>query len=92
LFEEQKKATVNSAEQFELLWSTFFDIYDTLESFGSHLTKAVWHRTELFYDFMRKFDTLYSSGTQIHPLEDMRMWLLVIYDRVGTHNNIKIRR
>ena len=83
---------MNSSEQFELLWSTFFDIYDTLESFGSHLTKAVWHRTELFYDFMREFDALYASGDRIHPLEDMRMWLLVIYHRVGTHNNIKIRR
>ena len=25
---------------FENLWTTFFDLYDTLESFGSHLTKV----------------------------------------------------
>lgn len=47
---------LNTKSEFELLWSTFFDIYDTLESFGSHLTKAVWHRTELFYKFMSNFD------------------------------------
>ena len=29
-----------SKEQFELLWTTFFDMYDTLESFGCHLTKV----------------------------------------------------
>jgi len=27
-------------EQFDTLWTTFFDIYETLESFGSHLTKV----------------------------------------------------
>jgi hypothetical protein len=26
--------------EFEQLWTTFFDLYDTLESFGSHLTKV----------------------------------------------------
>ena len=26
--------------EFELMWTTFFDLYDTLESFGSHLTKV----------------------------------------------------
>jgi hypothetical protein len=30
---------LNQAD-FELLWTTFFDLYDTLESFGSHLTKV----------------------------------------------------
>jgi hypothetical protein len=33
----------------ELLWTTFFDIFGTLESFGSHLVKAVWPRTEIFF-------------------------------------------
>ena len=84
---------INTKSEFELLWSTFFDIYDTVESFGSHLTKAVWHRTELFYKFMSNFDQTYSnSSIQINPLEDMRMWLLVIYHRVASHNNIKVRR
>ena len=27
-------------DEFETLWTTFFDIFDTLESFGSHLTKV----------------------------------------------------
>jgi len=27
-----------------------------------------------------------------HPLEDMRMWLLVLYHRVSSHANLKIRR
>lgn len=26
--------------EFELHWTTFFDLYDTLESFGTHLTKV----------------------------------------------------
>ncbi len=26
--------------EFENHWTTFFDLYDTLESFGSHLTKV----------------------------------------------------
>ena len=57
------------AEEFELLWTTFFDIFDTLESFGSHLTKALWHRVELFYNFMKKNDELYTkldAGLVIH--------------------------
>lgn len=37
--EELYKHMLTKAE-FELLWTTFFDLYDTLESFGSHLTKV----------------------------------------------------
>lgn len=29
-----------TTEEFENMWTTFFDLYDTLESFGSHLTKV----------------------------------------------------
>ncbi len=29
-----------SKQEFETHWTTFFDLYDTLESFGSHLTKV----------------------------------------------------
>lgn len=85
-------------EEFELLWTTFFDVYDTLESFGSHLTKALWHRVELFYEFMKKNDELYTrldtanEGLVIHHLADFRGWLLVLYQRVGSHMNTKIRR
>ncbi len=28
----------------------------------------------------------------MHPLLDFRTWLLVIYKRIETHNNLKIRR
>ena len=31
---------VINKQEFEQMWTTFFDIYDTLESFGSHLTKV----------------------------------------------------
>ena len=31
---------VQTKAEFELMWTTFFDLYDTLESFGSHLTKV----------------------------------------------------
>jgi len=79
------------SKKFEILWTTFFDIYDTLENFACHLIKAVWHRTEIFYEFIKQNDSIYVTGG-IHPLEDMRMWLLVLYQRVGTHNNLKLRK
>lgn len=82
----------DGGKAFELLWQTFFDIYDTLESFGSHLTKSVWPRTELFYEFMQKHSAAYAAGQPMPPLQDMRMWLLVLYHRVASHNNIKIRK
>lgn len=78
-------------KEYELLWATFFDIFDTLESFGSHLIKSIWSRIEIFYDFIRKHDNLYKNN-KIAPLKDMRMWLLVLYHRVGSHNNLKIRK
>jgi hypothetical protein len=37
---EAIKEKVVDKEEFETLWTTFFDLYDTLESFGSHLTKV----------------------------------------------------
>ena len=37
--EELYKGFISKVE-FEGLWTTFFDLYDTLESFGSHLTKV----------------------------------------------------
>ena len=72
------------AGEFEQLWTTFFDVYDTLESFGSHLTKALWHRVEVFYDFVRKNDELYirvdsQPEVKIAPMADFRQWLLVLY-------------
>lgn len=41
-------------QQFEQLWSTFFEVYDTLDAFSSHLTKAIWERTEAFYAFLQQ--------------------------------------
>ena len=80
------------AAEFELMWTTFFDVMDTLDSFGSHLLKAVWHRVDIFYDYILKYKQAYNDGTTIHPLEDFREWLLVIYNRVNSHSNMKIRR
>jgi hypothetical protein len=68
----------------ELLWTTFFDIFDTLESFGSHLVKAVWPRTEIFFQHIKSGDYT--------PLEDFRIWLTVLFKRAGSHMNIKVRR
>lgn len=76
-------------DEFELLWTTFFDIFDTLESFGSHLTKAVWDRTEVMYKFIKE---KYVKGISLHPLIDFREWLFVIYKRVQVHSNLKVRR
>lgn len=81
-----------TSEEFEQLWTTFFDILDTFESFGSHLIKAVWHRSELLYDFILKNKDVYDSDTYVNPLEDFRQWLLVIYERCNSHPNLKIRR
>ena len=46
-------------KEFELLWTTFFDIMDTLESFGCHLIKGIWKRIDLYYDFISKYSHLY---------------------------------
>jgi len=50
---------ITDSSKFELEWTAFFDVFDTLESFGSHLTKAVWHRTEVFYEFIRRNEQRY---------------------------------
>lgn len=47
--------------EFQNLWTTFFDIMDTLESFGSHLIKCIWPRVDIFYDFILKHKAVYSS-------------------------------
>lgn len=66
---------------------------DTLESFGSHLIKSIWHRSGVIYDFIRKYKQIYDGDAKkINPLEDFRGWLLVILDRVNSHSNLKIRR
>lgn len=38
--QESLYAGLLTKAEFELHWTTFFDLYDTLESFGSHLTKV----------------------------------------------------
>lgn len=89
-----------SEKEFEQLWTTFFDVYDTLESFGCHLTKAVWHRIDIFYDFIKdkgeKMANVDFNGnvipSQLLVLEDFKTWLIVIYSRVSSHSNLKIRR
>lgn len=74
-------------KEFESLWTTFFDVYDTLESFGSHLTKAIWHRVDAFYNFIK------THGAQAaHALQDFKAWMLVLYNRVASHSNLKIRK
>ena len=78
--------------EFEALWTTFFDVMDTMESFGSHLVKAIWHRVSVFYDFIRKHKDVYDTQQALNPLEDFRSWLLVIYDRLCSHTNHKIIR
>lgn len=90
LSKEAKQLT--SEEEFEALWTTFFDMMDTLESFGSHLIKAVWHRVAVFYDFIQKHEQIYDSKSPLHPLEDFKSWLLVIYERINSSTNMKIRR
>ena len=65
---------------------------DTLESFGCHLIKGIWQRIDLYYDFIKKYSQLYDSGQYINPLEDFRMWLLVIYARVSSHSNLNVRK
>jgi hypothetical protein len=90
LADEKAKGTIKlhcSEKDYEQLWTTFFDVYDTLESFGSHLTKAIWHRVDAFYDHLRTSDT-----NDLYVQEDFKAWLLVIYNRVASHCNLKIRK
>ena len=87
-------------KEFEQLWTTFFDVFDTLESFGSHLIKAVWQRIDVFYDFIQAYGDkmigIDKNGNaivnQLVQLEDFRTWLFVLYNRVSFHTNLKIRR
>ena len=87
-------------KEFEQLWTTFFDVFDTLESFGSHLIKAVWQRIDVFYDFIQAYGAkmigIDKNGNaivnQLVQLEDFRTWLFVLYNRVSSHTNLKIRR
>ena len=76
------------SQKIEEMWTIFFDIYDTLESFGSHLVKAVWPRTEMFFEHIRE----YRDEDEINPLIDFRIWLSVLFERVGSHVNLKARR
>ena len=63
-----------------------------MESFGSHLIKGIWKRTESYYQFLTKYDEVYKTGQPIHPLEDFRIWLLTLYKRVASLQNLKIRK
>lgn len=75
-------------------------MYDTLESFSSHLIKAIWHRVDVFFDFIKTNKDLIglsdASGNfpknQLHMLEDFRAWLNVLYGRVQSHSNLKTRK
>jgi hypothetical protein len=65
ILKENLSQSINSRQiseinEFEQLWTTFFDIMDTLESFSSHLVKAVWKRVDLFYDFILKYKQCYA--------------------------------
>jgi hypothetical protein len=49
---EELYAHLLTKTEFELHWTTFFDLYDTLESFGTHLTKVINHcLTSLYRPF-----------------------------------------
>ena len=65
------------------MWTTFFDVYDTLDSFSSHLTKAIWERTEMFYAH---------KEAPTHPLNDFKSWLHVLNTRALTHENVNIKK
>ena len=66
---------------------------DTMESFGSHLIKCIWHRVDVFYQFLRTHDVNYTDPAEsLGPLEDFREWLLVLYKRLSVHQNMKIRK
>lgn len=82
-------------KEFENLWATFFDIYDTLDSFSSHLTKAIWERTELFYAFLSKHHlNWHSNGALVsqYPLIDFQGWLHVLNSRALNHENQNVRK
>ena len=49
----------------------------------------MWDRTEVFYAFIKKH---YRADSVFHPLVDFKEWLMVLYRRVQTHANLKLRR
>lgn len=75
-------------KKFEQLWTTFFDVYDTLESFSTHLTKSVWERIELLYSFLKANVDKWQEGTfAYHPLINFKEWLAILNTRGLTHEN-----
>lgn len=88
ILKQNLAARQEKSEEFELLWSTFFDIYDTLESFGSHLIKAIWDRSKIFFEHLKRR----GPSAQTDYLLDMQYWLMTLLSRVGSHNNLKVRR
>ena len=62
-------------------------MYDTLDSYSSHLTKAIWQRTESIYKYLQSGDQ-----TNLHPLQDFKEWLECLTIRALTHENHNIRK
>ena len=59
--------------KFESLWTTFFDVYDTLESYSTHLTKSIWDRTEKIYSFLK--DNISTINQDKHQLINFKTWM-----------------
>lgn len=71
-FTDQKEIETKfgiSQEEFEQLWTIFFDTLDTLESFSTHLIKSIWDRLDLIYCFLQKNFKAYSQ-IKLFPLLD----------------------
>lgn len=62
-------------KEFDKLWETFFEVYDTLDSYSSHLTKAIWERMELLYQ------TMAHEKADGHPLTRFSLWQVAICQR-----------
>ena len=73
-------------KEFESAWATFFELYDTLDSYSSHLTRAVWDRLESLYAMMAK----QKSGA--HPLANFATWQSALCKRALTHENTNVRK
>ncbi len=76
-------------EEVSEIWGVIFDIYETLESFGSHLNKSVWPRIEVLFSYLRVRKAPLEASCH---LEQVDHWLRLLLRRCVSHTNERVAR
>jgi len=46
------EAMGGSRQEVQEVWTTFFDLLETVESYSIHLVRPMWERIEVIYSFL----------------------------------------